>query len=68
MTHLFPKNENAVDRTVRLVIGLLAISLTVWGPQTLWGLLGLITLVTAFIGSCPLYTLIGVSTRPAEAA
>jgi len=34
------------------------------GPQTLWGLLGLIPLGTALMGSCPVYTLLGISTCP----
>jgi hypothetical protein len=67
MTHLLPKNEHPVDRAVRFGIGLIALSLTFWGPHTLWGLLGLVPLVTAFIGSCPSYTLIGVSTRASKA-
>jgi hypothetical protein len=68
MAHLFPKNEHAVDRTVRFGIGLVALSMSFWGPQAYWGLLGLIPLVTAFIGSCPIYTFIGVSTVGRKAA
>jgi Inner membrane protein YgaP-like, transmembrane domain len=56
------KNEAAWDRGLRIVLGLVLLSLTVVGPKTLWGLLGLIPLVTGFAGSCPAYLVAGVST------
>lgn len=58
-----PRNESAVDRGLRVLFGLVLLSLTLWGPRTLWGLLGLIPLVTGLVGSCPLYTLLGIGTR-----
>jgi hypothetical protein len=36
--------------------------LALTGPQTAWGWLGVIPLATGLLGSCPLYTLFGVST------
>ncbi len=57
-------NEGTVDRTLRIVIGLGLLSLTVIGPQTLWGLLGLIPLITGVIGFCPAYALLRVNTCP----
>ncbi len=62
LAKLFPNNEGAIDRALRVVLGLGLLSLTVFGPRTLWGLVGLVPLVTAAIGSCPLYSLIGIST------
>jgi hypothetical protein len=62
MTKLFSKNEHAVDRTIRVVLGLLILSLAFVGPKTAWGYLGAIPLLTGLLGSCPLYTLLGVST------
>jgi hypothetical protein len=53
---------------VRVVLGVGALSLTVVGPQTMWGLLGLVPLATALLGSCPLYTLLGISTCPMKKA
>jgi hypothetical protein len=40
-------------------------------PESPWhwvGLLGIVPLLTAAIGSCPLYTILGLSTRPARPA
>ena len=59
---LFPRNEHTVERVIRVVVGLGLLSLVVVGPQTWLGLIGLVPLVTGAVGSCPLYTLFGVST------
>jgi Protein of unknown function (DUF2892) len=64
LSKLLPGNESMVDRTLRVVVGLAVLSLTVFGPKTPWGYLGLIPLVTGLVGSCPLYTLLGLSTCP----
>jgi len=61
---LFPTNEHAIDRVLRVVLGLAVLSLAFVGPQTAWGYVGLVPLVTGLLGSCPLYTLLGVSTCP----
>jgi len=61
-----PKNESTVDRAIRVAAGLGLLSLTVVGPQTLLGLLGIIPLVTGLVGSCPLYRVLGISTCGAE--
>lgn len=59
------KNESNTDRVVRVAVGLGLLSLSVAGPQSLWGLIGLVPLITGIIGFCPLYSLIGLSTCPA---
>lgn len=63
-TKIFPRNEHNLERVLRVLVGLGLLSLTVVGPQTLWGLVGLIPLATGLLGSCPAYTLLGVSTCP----
>lgn len=59
---LFPRNENLLDRGARVALGAGLLSLVVVGPQTLWGLTGLILLVTGVVGSCPIYRILGLST------
>lgn len=66
--NLFQRNEGNVDRTVRVVAGLALLSLVFVGPQSLWGLLGLIPLATGLMGSCPAYSLLGISTCPVRKA
>lgn len=63
---LLPANEGSTDRVVRAVLGVALLSLLVIGPVPGWGLIGLLGLVplfTAAVGSCPIYTLLGISTR-----
>ena len=59
-------NEAGWDRTLRIVIGLVAISLVFVGPKTMWGLLGIIPLATGGTGRCLRDRLLGVSTGPLE--
>ncbi|HYF89404.1 DUF2892 domain-containing protein [Azospirillum sp.] len=60
------RNVGPVDRALRAIVGLILLSLTVVGPQTLWGLVGLVPLLTAIVGFCPAYTLLGVKTCRTE--
>ena len=59
-----PKNMGMIDRALRIVAGLVLISLVFVGPQTPWGWIGVVPLLTAFIGFCPAYTLLGIRTCP----
>lgn len=56
------RNEAAWDRGIRVAVGLALLSLTIIGPQTLWGLVGLVPLATGLWGFCPAYRLFGLST------
>ncbi len=59
-----PKNLGSLDRSLRLIAGLVLISLVFVGPQTAWGWIGIIGLLTAAIGYCPLYSLFGFNSCP----
>jgi hypothetical protein len=61
---ILPRNEHNMERGARVLIGLGLISLVFFGPQTSWGWIGVVPLATGLIGSCPLYTLLGLSTCP----
>ena len=56
-------NEGLMDRVIRIVIGLGILSLVFVGPQTAWGWMGIVPLITGIVGFCPLYKLIGLNTR-----
>ena len=60
--NLFPKNEHKIERTLRVVLGLGLLAIVFVGPQTPWGWIGILPLVTGLAGSCPLYTVLGIST------
>lgn len=67
MSKLLSQNEHALDRALRVVIGLVLLALVFVGPKTLWGLVGLVPLLTGLAGICPLYSLLGLSTRSLKA-
>lgn len=56
------KNEGTIDRVLRILLGLALLSIVFVGPQTLWGLVGLVPLATGLIGNCPLYSILGINT------
>lgn len=56
------QNIHNIERVVRVVVGLAILSLVFIGPKSLWGLLGLLPLLTGLVGWCPPYYLLGIST------
>lgn len=58
-------NVGTTDRILRVVIGvaLLSMFFLFEGGLRLFGLIGLVPLITGLLGSCPLYCAVGVSTR-----
>ena len=58
----FTKNAGTLDRAIRAIVGLALIVLAVGGTIGAWGYLGVVPLVTAALGWCPAYTLLGIKT------
>lgn len=58
------KNEGSLDRLIRLIVGLIVLSL--WfvldGTAKYWALLGFVPLLTAALAWCPFYPLLGINT------
>jgi hypothetical protein len=52
------KNVASFERLLRVLVGLVFLSLAIAGPRTIWGLLGLVPLITGATGHCPLYALL----------
>lgn len=64
---MFSKNVGSVDRILRVVVGLVVLSLFFIYPDASWryfALLGLVPLLTGLLSTCPLYSLMGISTCP----
>ena len=59
------QNVGNLDRWIRIVLGVALLSLLVFlsGPIRWIGLIGLIPLVTGIINFCPIYALLGISTK-----
>ena len=55
-------NVGTVDRALRVVVGIILISLVFVGPKTAWGWLGLLPLATAIFRYCPPYSIFGWNT------
>jgi len=55
-------NLGSVDRAIRILAGVALLALVFVGPQTPWGYLGLVPLLTGAIGLCPAYCPLGLST------
>jgi Protein of unknown function (DUF2892) len=55
-------NIGRTERVLRGTVGLGLIAIAFVGPQTPWGYLGLVPLVTAIVGWCPPYALFGINT------
>ncbi len=58
------KNVGGIDKILRIIVGLGLIAIVFVGPQTPWGWVGILPLVTGLFGFCPAYRLIGLNTCP----
>ena len=58
------RNIGSIDRTVRVIVGLLLLSLIYFleGNARWWGLIGLLPIGTAIVGYCPPYAWMGINT------
>jgi len=61
-------NVGSIDRVLRIALGLglLSAVFLLDDPARWFGLIGLVPLLTATVRFCPLYTVLGVSTCPAD--
>jgi hypothetical protein len=61
-------NVGSLDRIVRIVVGLILLSLPLWldSPWRWLGLIGIMPLITGLAGRCLGYRLLGLSTCPIQ--
>ena len=57
-------NVGGIDRILRIVVGIVLITLAATGSVGLWGWIGVVPLLTGLISWCPLYPLLGISSCP----
>ena len=55
-------NVGGVDRVLRVIVGIGLLSLVFVGPQTAWGWIGAVPLLTGLLGYCPAYLPFGIKT------
>lgn len=66
---MFKNNVGMIDRAIRVIIGVVALVAFFMLPEAGWRwwlLLGIVPLATAALGTCPLYTIFGLSTCPVK--
>ncbi len=64
---MFSKNVGSIDRILRIVLGIALLGAFFAFPDASYRwflLIGIVPLATAFMSSCPLYTILGLSTCP----
>ena len=62
---MFKKNIGSHDRAIRIILGFGIIGAGVYFKSWL-GAIGALPLLTAALGTCPLYSLLGMSTCPVD--
>ena len=68
---MFKTNEGSIDRGLRILVGLALLAAFFVYPEAswrYWTLIGVVPLLTGLLGSCPLYSILGISTCPVKKA
>ena len=60
---MLKKNVGGIDRTLRIVVGIALLAAFAF-TQNFWFLIGIVPLATGLMSSCPLYSIVGLSTCP----
>lgn len=60
------KNVGTLDRALRVLFGLALLAFAFFSghPYAWIGYIGIVPLLTALVGNCPLYSLFGISSCP----
>jgi hypothetical protein len=56
------QNIGNIERVIRVLAGLIILSLAFVGPKSPWAYLGIVPILTGVIGWCPPYAMLGIST------
>lgn len=68
---MFKTNEGTVDRALRVIVGVVLLAMFFLYPGAswrYWALIGIVPLLTGLVGTCPLYSILGMSTCPVKKA
>jgi hypothetical protein len=55
-------NVGVLERILRVIVGMVLIALVFTDKIGAWGWIGVVPLVTGAVGTCPLYSILGVNT------
>ncbi len=59
---MFKANIGEADRVIRLAIAAMLIVFSVIAGHPLFALVAIVPIITAFVGTCPLYSVLGLHT------
>ena len=59
-------NVGQTDKTIRIVLFIIIAAIGIY-YKSWWGLLAIVPLATALLGTCPLYALFGINTCKTKA-
>lgn len=68
---MFKTNEGTIDRALRIIVGVVLLAMFFMYPGAswrYWTLIGVVPLLTGLVGTCPLYSILGMSTCPVKKA
>ncbi len=67
---MFHMNESVIDRIIRLVLGIALVGVTFTILTGVWQIVAAVVagilVLTGAVGFCPLYALLGITTRRSE--
>jgi len=66
MASFFSVNEHPMERVARVALGVALVALAATGTIGAWGYIGVLPILTGVSGTCPLYSVVGISTCPAR--
>ena len=66
MASFFAVNEHPVERVLRVGLGIALVALAAMGTIGAWGYIGVVPILTGLLGTCPLYSVFGISTCPVK--
>jgi hypothetical protein len=58
------RNISIGERILRIVVGVLLLAIAIWGPRSIWGLAGIVPLVTGALGFSLVYRALGIAGGP----
>ena len=62
------RNVGSIDRALRIVVGLALVGIAILTPGAVWAWIGVVPLATGLLGSCPAYSIFGITTCRTRAA
>jgi len=66
MSNWLKVNEHPIERGARVILGVALVAMAALGTIGAWGYIGVVPILTGALGTCPIYTMFGLSTCPVK--